>query len=157
MRNAVLLILAGTLLSAVACSDDPRVPVGSDGAADEVLVDPIVAEDGLTSCAFEFSVETLRDRGFAFDGRVTGIEVPAAMDAPYVVTFEVRRWYAGGDATTAALKTYDVSGTSLAGDLGLEIGDRVLAAGDDDFLWGCGFSAHYDDDGAATFARAFDR
>jgi len=157
MRKVALVILAGTLLSAVACSDDPRVPVDSDGAADETVVDPVVAEEGLTSCAFEFSVETLRDRGFAFDGKVTEIEVPAATDAPYVVTFEVHRWYAGGDASTVALKTYDVTGTSLAGDLALEIGDRVLAAGDDDFLWGCGFSAHYDVGGAATFARAFDR
>ncbi|HYF10673.1 MAG TPA: hypothetical protein VEC09_00065 [Actinomycetota bacterium] len=157
MRSAVVPILAGTLLSVVACSDDPRIPAGSDDAANEALVDPIVAEEGLTSCAFEFSVEALRDRGFAFDGEVTGIEAPEAMDAPYVVTFEVGRWYTGGDSPTIALKTYDISGTSLAGDLGLEIGDRVLAAGDDGFLWGCGFSAHYDDDGAARFERAFDR
>ncbi len=157
MRKAVLVLLAGTLLAAAACSDDPRVPVGFDRAADDALVDPIVAEEGLTSCAFEFSVETLRDRGFAFDGEVTEIEEPVAMDAPYIVTFEVLRWYAGGDAPTVALKTYDISGTSLAGDLGLEIGDRVLAAGDDDFLWGCGFSVQYDDDSAATFSRAFDR
>jgi hypothetical protein len=158
MRRSVVPILLAATIFAGACSDDPRVPAASDGdASNEALVDPIVAEEGLTSCAFEFSLEALRQRGFAFDGVVTGVEEPAAMDVPYVVSFEVGRWYAGGDTPTIALKTYDISGTSLAGDLGLEVGDRVLAAGDDDFLWGCGFSAHYGAETAATFERAFDR
>ena len=164
MRKLVLLAVASLLVLAAACSDGPSADAGtgsrvSDGtsgaAADETLVDPIVAEEGVASCAFEFSEATLADRGFAFDGTVTSIDEPEAMDAPYVVGFEVIRWFAGGTGTTVELRTYDVSGTSLAGDLALAVGDRVLASGDDDFLWGCGFSTAYTDADASVFERAF--
>jgi len=129
---------------------------GPDQAGDEALVDPIVAEgNGLGSCAFEFSVDTLAERQFAFEGTVTEIREPAAMDAPYEIVFEVARWFKGGEASTTTVRTYDVSGTSLAGDLGLAEGDRVLASGDEDFLWGCGFSMPYSDSDAALFEQAF--
>jgi hypothetical protein len=139
-----------------ACSSPE--PEGATGqAARDQLADPIIADDGtgLGSCAFEFSVEALADRGFAFDGTVTEIREPAAMDAPYEVDFAVARWYSGGEGAHATLTTYDVSGTSLAGDLGLEEGDRILASGDDAILWGCGFSMPYSERDAALFEQAF--
>lgn len=145
-----------------ACSDgadpDPAETgtTGSDAAGE--LTDPIVADggpSGLGSCAFEFGPQTLAERQFAFDGTVADIVEPEALDAPYGVVFEVTRWYRGGEGTTATVKTYDVSGTSLAGDLGLEEGERILASGDDDFLWGCGFSMPYTDQDAGVFEDVF--
>lgn len=161
MFRRILAVTAIALVTLAACSngDQPGEEAGATGsaAADE-LTDPIVAEGGaasLGSCAFAFSPETLAERGFAFDGTVGDIVEPAAEDAPYEVVFEVSRWYTGGEGTTVTVKTYDVSGTSLAGDLGLEPGERILASGDDGFLWGCGFSMPYTDLDAAVFEDAF--
>ncbi len=162
LRKAILLVaFAGIALTA--CSGGESGPgagtdAGAGGAAagDEAIVDPMIAEgNGLGSCAFEFSVATLAERQFAFEGTVTEIREPAAMDAPYEVVFEVARWFHGGEAPTTIVRTYDVSGTSLAGDLGLAVGDRVLASGDEEFLWGCGFSMAYSDENAALFEQAF--
>jgi len=152
------------VVALTACSDGRDSDPGGGGSASgpteagDELTDPIVAEDGssgLASCAFEFTRETLAEREFAFEGTVEAISEPAAMDAPIEVDFAVARWFHGGEGTTVTLKTYDVSGTSLAGDLGLEAGERILAAGDDAFLWGCGFSMPYTDQDADLFEEAF--
>jgi hypothetical protein len=156
MLRRILAVGAIAVVVLTACTDDPA-PSDGEQAADQ-LSDPIVAEggsSGLGSCAFEFTPQTLAEREFAFDGTVAEIAEPEAMDAPYEVTFEVTTWYRGGDGPTVSVQTYDVSGTSLAGDLALEPGQRVLASGDDDFLWGCGFSMPYTDADAATFQEAF--
>ena len=162
MLRKVIAAVALSALLLVACSsaDDDGgrqdIAEGPDQAGDEALVDPIVAEgNGLGSCAFEFSVDTLAERQFAFEGTVTEIREPGATDAPYEIVFEVARWFNGGEASTTTVRTYDVSGTSLAGDLGLAVADRVLASGDEDFLWGCGFSMPYSDADAALFEQAF--
>ncbi|MGH2636968.1 MAG: hypothetical protein ACRDHU_12595 [Actinomycetota bacterium] len=152
--------LAGLVLAGCSNADEggsvPSGEASDQTAGDEALVDPIIAEgNGLGSCAFEFSVDTLAEREFAFEGTVTEIREPEAMDAPYQVDFEVARWFTGGETTNVTLGTYDVSGTSLAGDLGLAVGDHVLASGDDEFLWGCGFSMTYSDDSADVFEQAF--
>jgi hypothetical protein len=158
----LILVTALAGLTLAACSNGVPEPAGgdpgtgSDQRADDTLVDPIVAEGtGLGSCAFEFSLETLRERQFAFDGTVTQIRQPEAMDAPYEVDFEVATWFRGGEGTTATVGTYDVSGTSLAGELGLAVGDRVLASGDEGFLWGCGFSMAFSEEDATLFGEAF--
>lgn len=159
-RGIVIAVLSSLTLAA--CSSSPGGEAGGPAdatggpAGDEALVDPIIAEGtGLGSCAFEFSVETLAERQFAFEGTVTEIREPVAMDAPYEVHFDVARWFSGGEAATTTVGTYDVSGTSLAGDLGLAVGDRVLASGDEAFLWGCGFSMPYSEESASLFERAF--
>jgi hypothetical protein len=160
MLRRVFAVAAVAVVALTACSegeDAPREPAGGSAAADE-LTDPIVAEGGpagLGSCAFEFGPETLAERQFAFDGTVAQIREPEAMDAPYEVDFEVTRWFHGGDGSTVTVRTYDVSGTSLAGDLGLEPGERILASGDEDFLWGCGFSMPYTEQDAGVFEDVF--
>lgn len=165
MLKRVILVGALAGLALAGCSGDAGdggdaggagAVGGSDRAGDEALVDPIIAEgNGLGSCAFEFSVEALSERQFAFEGTVTQIRDPEAMDAPYEVDLAVSRWFNGGEGPTATVRTYDVSGTSLAGDLGLAVGDHVLASGDEEFLWGCGFSMPYSDENAALFEQAF--
>ena len=161
MFRRVFAVAAIAVVALTACSNgaDPEPAEGATGspAADE-LSDPIVAEggtSGLGSCAFEFSPTTLAERQFAFEGTVADIVDPPAQDAPYDVVFDVTHWYAGGDGATVTVKTYDVSGTSLAGDLGLAEGERILASGDDGFLWGCGFSMPYRAEDAGVFEDAF--
>jgi hypothetical protein len=159
MFRRVFAVAAIAVVGLAACSDGGETFSGSTGgtAADE-LTDPIVAEDGssgLGSCAFEFSPDTLAERQFAFDGTVSDIVEPVAEDAPYDVVFDVTHWYAGGDGSIVTVQTYDVSGSSLAGDLGLEEGERILASGDDGYLWGCGFSVPYSDQDAGVFEGAF--
>jgi hypothetical protein len=151
-------VAAIAVVALTACSDGGETPPEPAGGTADELTDPIVAEggsSGLGSCAFEFGPQTLAERQFAFDGTVADIVEPEALDAPYDVVFEVTRWYQGGAGTTVTVKTYDVSGTSLAGDLGLEQGERILASGDDDFLWGCGFSMPYTDQDAGVFEEVF--
>jgi hypothetical protein len=152
-------VVAIAVVALTACSEGGETPPEPSGgtAADE-LTDPILAEggsSGLRSCAFEFGPQTLAERQFAFDGTVADIVEPEAPDAPYDVVFRVTRWFQGGEGTTVTVKTYDVSGTSLAGDLGLEEGERILASGDGDYLWGCGFSMPYTDQDAGVFQEVF--
>jgi len=159
MIQRVFAVAAIAVIALTACSDESEPPAQPESgvAADEVT-DPIVAgggSGGLGSCAFEFAPETLADRQFAFDGTVAEIVEPETPDAPYDVVFQVTHWYHGDEAPSVTLKTYDVSGTSLAGDLGLERGERILASGDDDFLWGCGFSMPYTDQDAGLFEDVF--
>jgi hypothetical protein len=159
MLRRVFVVAAISVVALTACSGGSQAPPEpAAGVAADELTDPIVAEGGpagLGSCAFEFGPQTLAERGFAFDGSVSEIREPEAMDAPYEVDFAVSRWFRGGDGPTATVRTYDVSGTSLVGDLGLEPGMRVLASGDDDFLWGCGFSMPYTEQDANLFEDVF--
>ena len=160
MFRRMFAVAVVAVVALTACSDgdkDRPDPAGNAAAGDE-LTDPIVAEggpEGLGSCAFEFSPATLAERQFAFEGTVSEIREPEAFYAPYEVDFAVTTWFRGGEGAVATVKTYDVSGTSLAGDLGLEVGERVLASGDDGFLWGCGFSMPNTEQDAAVFEDAF--
>lgn len=129
----------------------PEVAVGGTGSGSGAAAG---GSGGLASC-LAFSVEALAEREWAFDGTVAEISPPQGDEGPYVVRFDVTGWYRGGPETTATVETYDVTGTSLNGALALEVGQRVLASGDDRYLWGCGFSVPYSEDAAAMFADAF--
>jgi hypothetical protein len=116
----------------------------------------------LGSCVEQFSVETLADRDFAFDGTVSGVVTPGDAQteegaAATMVTFQVRHWFKGGSGDSVTVKTYEQPGavTSIEGSLDLSVGTRLLAAGDDDFLWSCGFSMPYTQASARLFSRAF--
>jgi hypothetical protein len=163
LRRALVPVIAFVAVVLAACSTEAGSPAGDPGAgggpatagdAPEEVVDPMVAEEGLGSCAERFSVRTLSERRFAFDGTVTEIREVAA-DAPYEVEFAVARWYVGGDGPSAVVRTYNVTGGSLAEDLALAAGGRILASGDDDFLWGCGFSMPFSEENASLFEQAF--
>jgi hypothetical protein len=114
------------------------------------------------SCVERFSVETLATRDFAFDGTITEVIPPENPEAegPAAATeviFEVHRWYKGGSGDTVTLKTYEQPGviSSIEGGLDLTAGTRLLASGDDVFLWSCGFSMPYTESNARLFAQAF--
>lgn len=106
---------------------------------------------GIGSCVETYSLETLGNREFAFDGTVASIDGDR-------VTFTVNEAYAGGAAagSSVTLRAEGMSGTSIssAGGPSLTVGQRYLVAGDADFVWACGFTQPYDESVAAEWADA---
>jgi hypothetical protein len=116
----------------------------------------------LASCVEQFSVEGLARRDFAFDGTITEVIPPEDPEAEgpaaaAEVVFEVNHWYKGGSGDTVTLKTYELPGviSSIEGGLDLSVGNRLLASGDDVFLWSCGFSMPYTAVKTQLYEQAF--
>lgn len=101
------------------------------------------------SCVETYSPEALASRDFAFDGTVTGIEGDS-------VTFTVNDAFRGDLSATITLEAAGMTGSSVtsAGGPSLAKGQRYLVAGDDRFVWACGFTQPYDDAIAAEWAEA---
>ena len=99
---------------------------------------------GIGSCVEQYSVGTLAERGYAFEGVITDVAGPSDPSSPdpadptTTVTFEVVRWFWGGSGPSAERRTYSLA--SSAGELDASIGARLLVAGDEDFIWSCGFT-----------------
>lgn len=114
------------------------------------------------SCVEQFSVENLARRSWAFDGTITQVVPPKdphgekPEDIVTKVTFMVNRWYEGGQGETVTVLTYNSPGsvTSTA-NVDPSIGARILASGEDVYVWGCGFSMVYTEENAELFERAF--
>lgn len=114
-----------------------------------------------TSCLEPFSEEALAERSWAFDGMVVSVEPTTEREklegGATSVTFAVNRWYTGGQGDTVTVKTYNTPATvSSTGEADSSIGARILASGDEHYLWGCGFSMPFNEQNAAIFAGAFD-
>jgi hypothetical protein len=99
---------------------------------------------GAGSCVEQYSVDTLANRGYAFEGVITDVAGPSDPSSPdpadqtTTVAFEVVRWFWGGSGPSAERRTYSLA--SSAGELDASIGARLLVAGDEDFIWSCGFT-----------------
>jgi hypothetical protein len=106
---------------------------------------------GIGSCVETYSLDALANRDFAFDGTV------AAMDGDSV-TFSVYEAFSGDASAddSITLNAQGMSGTSItsAGGPTLTEGKRYLVAGDDEFVWACGFTQPYDEAVAAEWAEA---
>lgn len=104
---------------------------------------------GAAMCVEQYSLDALKHRGFAFDGTVTSI-------AGDEVTFSVGARYLGSVAATVTLTATGMTGTTItsAGGPNLAIGDRYLVAGEDHFVWACGFTQPYDAGVAAQWKQA---
>ena len=100
-------------------------------------------------CVEQYSLETLKHRGFAFDGTVTSISGDE-------VTFSVGERYLGPPASTVTLSATGMTGTTItsAGGPNLAVGHRYLVAGEDHFAWACGFTQPYDAAVAAQWKQA---
>jgi hypothetical protein len=118
----------------------------------------------VTSCALEFSSDTLAARSWAFDGTLISVgevgdsqmgNVPAA-------TFEVNHWF-GGDAPGVTVQ-FDVDAIS---EFVTEVtpGTRLLVTGeprwggqplDDAVAWGCGFTQPWTSTSAQQWSAVFD-
>lgn len=112
--------------------------------------DPVgggAAGGGAAGMCIMFSLEELAMRDFAFDGTVTAVDGEQA-------TFTVNEAFIGDLGESITLTAPDYSQTSLEGGIPLEQGGRYLVSGDDDFVWGCGFTQAYDESTAAEWAAA---
>lgn len=94
---------------------------------------------GIGSCVEIYSLDTLENRDFAFDGTVTAIDGDA-------VTFTVVETFAGDVTDPVTLTATAMTGTSVtsAGGTSLAVDQRYLVAGDETFAWACGFTQPYD-------------
>ena len=101
------------------------------------------------SCVEQYTTATLANRDFAFDGTVTEISGEK-------VTFTVGTAFAGTDGESVTLDAPGMTGTAItsAGGPNLPVGERYLVAGDDTFVWACGFTQGYDAGVAAEWEAA---
>ena len=111
------------------------------------------------SCASVYSLSTLTERAFAFDGTVTTIDT-GGLFGTHRVTFQVHEWFRGGTGTVVTL---DMIPPVEPGDTATDsrqlttpsytVGTRLLVSGErpqtgapleDALVWGCGFTRYYD-------------
>lgn len=104
---------------------------------------------GSAMCVEQYSLDALANRTFAFDGTVQAIDGDS-------VTFAVNSAYRGATGDTITLEAAGMTGTSItsAGGPNLAVGERYLVAGDDRFVWACGFTQPYDAGVAGDWAAA---
>lgn len=151
-RNPRVLAVAAALLLVVGVAG--AALVGGGGSSDEPVdvAQPTAPVDGSdtgvspgdsgatqqTACVEMYSLETLPNREYAFDGTVVGVNGAE-------MTFEVHEWFAGGEGTSVTLDHQGFAGMLFAPEgPALEPGTRVLTAGDGGFVWSCGFTQLHD-------------
>jgi hypothetical protein len=120
--------------------------------AEEIVVGGEPIGSGAMTMCIEYTEEMLRDQSVAFDGTLI-----SASDDGTQATFEVHRWFKGGDAAQVTLGAEGLLGiTSIAlNGPGLTVGERYLASGNDGFVWACGYSVTYDTALAEHWAELF--
>jgi len=132
--------VAGVAAVALLLNPGTPAPAPSDGPG-----------TGIGSCVEVYSPEAVASRDFAFDGTLTAIDGDQA-------TFTVNEAFSAGPSTgsSVTLTAAGMSGTSIssAGGPTLTIGERYLVAGDDTFVWACGFTQPYDESVAAQWSEA---
>jgi hypothetical protein len=143
--------VAGLLLL-VACGS-AKTPVARESASPSVPK-PDSASITTGSCVEQYSLQALKNRDYAFDGAVAEINQGAGETAEDVVVFDVTRWYKGGSGSRATRRAYGFAAVTSAGGEPHAIGERLLVAGDDDYIWECGFTQPYDAEVAAEWERA---
>lgn len=126
------------LILAVACSSQP----GPERDQGNVSVG---------SCVEAYGLDALAKRSLAFDGTITAIQNASDPVDPDRVTFRVNTWFKGGSEPEITLKAVGFGSVTSAGTLSGGVGDRMLVAGDDGWMWSCGFSQPYNDRVAADW------
>lgn len=149
-HRVVATLLMSTVLFGACGSGD------GDEAAESTTRPPSVADPGTVSgsCVEQYSIESLKERDYAFDGTVRSVDTGTEPD-PDTVTFEVHHWYKGGSGDEAVRRASGFGAVTSAGGSPHSVGDRLLVAGDDDFVWECGFTQHYNEEVAEDWDRAF--
>lgn len=121
---------------------------------------------GLASCAASYTIATLRQRAFAFDGTVIRIgepitNLPGRAPLPLAgVTFSVNHWYRGG---TAHDVTVDLAPPNTEQEPSYSTGTRLLVTGEprwggtplnNPIAWACGFTRYWDPATAEVWRRS---
>jgi hypothetical protein len=151
--------------SNIAAAPTSNIATAPTSDPDAVSVD---VDGGLaTSCALGYSIDTLVERDFAFDGTVVEVGVrPAPTPRPPAegipgaegVTFQVHEWFRGpgGDTITLQGRGLPIGYGSITDESAtLNAGDRYLVSGSDVFVWTCGFTKTYSDATANDWREAF--
>lgn len=101
------------------------------------------------NCVETYSLDTLKNRDFAFDGTLANVDGNE-------VTFDVNEAFRGVEGGQVTLAAEGLTGTTInsAGGPMLSVGERYLVAGDDRFVWACGFTQAYNPQVAADWATA---
>lgn len=104
---------------------------------------------GSAACVEPYSPTAIANRSFAFDGTVSAVNGEQ-------VTFTVGTAYRGVAGGTITLDAPGMTGTAItsAGGPNLAVGERYLVAGDDHFVWACGYTQPYDAAVAAEWQAA---
>lgn len=144
MREILALSLIALWTLGAACGQDSRPIAASQTPA---------GNTSSASCVETYSLETLAERDYAFDGTITSIKSGA--DGSDAAVFDVEKWFKGGEGRTATRKGSFSSITSAGGEV-RKVGDRLLVAGDDDFAWDCGFTQPYDAEVAADWSATLE-
>jgi hypothetical protein len=162
MATIVVVVLAGCNDADPATTAGPVTATHGGQASDARGGETVSTSSGsAASCIEEYSLRTLRNRKFAFDGTVASIRAGEpdsdAGGTPVRVTYEVHQWFVGGDGDTVTLASWDfiTDGLSLSGDPEPTEGMRLLVSGDTDMAWGCGFTRPYSAGEAAQWEAAF--
>ena len=145
---AAAVLVAGIFATTIGGDDtDPgnevaQLPV-DDGLA------PGAGGTELTSCAVLFSPEELRNRQYAFQGTITDVA------ADGTTTFAVERVFSGDVGSTISLDGTAMNGAMLDPATEFGPGAAVLIAGDDGFVWTCGFTQLADEFSIPEWENAF--
>lgn len=104
------------------------------------------AGTGSASCVEAYTKTALTHRTFAFDGTVSAVSGDR-------VTFTVSKAFRGAGGTVT-LDAPGMTGTAITsvGGPNLSVGQRYLVAGDDHFVWACGYTQPYDAGVAAEWS-----
>ena len=154
-------LAAAGLVAAALAAVATVVAVQLDGDGPAPAADASWLVETGQMCVERSSAETLPNRDWAFEGVIAAIDPPsdpAAADAgavPTTVTFDVERWFWGGSADQVSVETYATP--SSAGAVDSSIGAHLLASGDDQFLWSCGFTKPFSDGAQQEFEAAATR
>lgn len=100
-------------------------------------------------CVDPYSLETLDNRTFAFDGTVVAVNGES-------VTFRVETAFRGVATSEVTVTAIGMTGGAITPDGGVTLvaGGRYLVAGDATYAWGCGFTQPYERTVAAQWAAA---
>lgn len=180
MNSTTGMVLSlGLLLSA--CGSGPSESTENPRSLDAAAGEPASSErspeeeggalpdGGAASCVESYSLQTLRNRDFAFDGIVVrmGPSVSDRGDDGDLnlagITFEVREWFVGGDADEVTVDLQSVGEGTAEEDLPFRVGTRLLVSGeprwggvpmDSPIAWGCGFTRYYDEESAKAWRES---
>lgn len=121
------------------------------------------------SCVERYNPAALTNRGFAFDGTVTGIGQPSSVgnenvDPNVPVTFTVHRWFRGGNGDEITVAMFPPDATTSVDTTTYAVGSRLLVSGDDRWgkwsmedpvAWACGFTRWYNEAEIQSWAQTF--
>lgn len=151
---SVALTASITLLACGGDSDEP--PANTEPPATESVA---LGGDAAMSCVEGYSLDTLANRAFAFDGAVTHIGTEE--DLLYVeVTFEVHEWFKGEGPSEVIVQMFPPNLVTSVSNAHYAVGSRLLVTGEprwggapleDPVAWYCGFSRTYDAETATSW------